>query len=188
MVAINKFPTDTDNEIEIVKKLSLEAGAFAAVVATNFVDGGKGAVDLGKAVIMAAEESRKNKDLNFKFLYPLEMSIKEKIETICKNIYGADGVEYSPEAEKKIERYTRLGFDKLPICMAKTQMSLSHDPKLIGAPKGFIVPIRDINASIGAGFLYPLLGSIMTMPGLPTRPIYYDIDIDTETEEIIGLS
>ena len=116
------------------------------------------------------------------------MSIKEKIETIVREMYGGAGVEYLPEAEKKIERYTRQGLDKLPICMAKTHLSLSHDPNLKGAPRGFIVPVRDIRASVGAGFLYPLLGTMSTMPGLSTRPGYYDVDIDTETGSIIGLS
>ena len=124
---------------------------------------------------------------DFKFLYPLDIPIKEKIETICKEIYGADGVEYTPEAEKKIETYTRLGFDNLPLCMARTHLSLSHDPALKGVPKGFRVPIRDIRASVGAGFLYPLVGAMSTMPGLPTRPVYYDVDLDLETGRVLGL-
>ncbi len=115
------------------------------------------------------------------------MSIKEKIEVIAKEIYGADGVEYSEEAEKKIETYTRLGFDKLPMCMAKTHLSLSHDGALKGVPTGFTVPVRDIRASVGAGFLYPLLGTMSTMPGLPTRPVFYDVDLDLETGKILGL-
>ncbi|HQK43321.1 MAG TPA: formate--tetrahydrofolate ligase, partial [Anaerolineaceae bacterium] len=115
-------------------------------------------------------------------------SIKEKIETIAREVYGADGVDYSEQAEARIKEYTRLGYDKLPICMAKTHLSLSHDPALKGVPKGFRIPIRDISASIGAGFLYPLLGTMSTMPGLPTRPAYYDIDIDFESGKILGLS
>jgi methylenetetrahydrofolate dehydrogenase (NADP+)/methenyltetrahydrofolate cyclohydrolase/formyltetrahydrofolate synthetase len=115
------------------------------------------------------------------------MSIKEKIETICKEIYGADGVDYLPEAEAKIELYTRLGFDDLPLCMAKTHLSLSHDPALKGVPTGFRVPIRDIRASVGAGFLYPLLGTMSTMPGLPTRPVFYDVDLDLESGRVLGL-
>jgi formyltetrahydrofolate synthetase len=146
------------------------------------MEGGAGAVALGEAVVKACE-----KPSDFKFLYPLDYSIKEKIETICKEIYGADGVEYMPEAEAKIETYTRLGFDKLPLCMAKTHLSLSHDPVLKGVPKDFIVPIRDIRASVGAGFLYPLVGAMSTMPGLPTRPVYYDVDVDLETGRVIGL-
>jgi formyltetrahydrofolate synthetase len=128
------------------------------------------------------------KPSNFKFLYPLEQTIKQKIETIAKEVYGADGVDYLPEAEERIAEYTRLGFDKLPICMAKTHLSLSHDPLLKGVPKGFRIPIRDVRASVGAGFLYPLLGTMATMPGLPTRPVFMEIDIEPDTGRIIGLS
>ena len=145
--------------------------------------GGKGSRDLAKAVVIAAEQPS-----DFKFLYPLDRPIKQKIETIAKEIYGAEGVEYSPEAEDRIAKYTRLGFDKLPICMAKTHLSLTHDPKLKGVPKGFIIPIRDVRASVGAGFLYPVLGKISTMPGLSTRPAFMDIDIDPVTGKILGLS
>jgi len=183
VVAVNRFKNDTDAEVDLVRRLSLAAGAEDAVRANHWAEGGAGAVDLGKAVIAACGKPGK-----FHFLYPLEMSIKEKIETIVREMYGGAGVEYSPEAEKKIERYTRQGFDKLPICMAKTHLSLSHDPNLKGAPSGFIVPVRDVRASVGAGFLYPLLGTMSTMPGLSTRPGYYDVDIDTETGRIIGLS
>ncbi|MEZ4643364.1 MAG: formate--tetrahydrofolate ligase [Chloroflexota bacterium] len=182
VVAVNRFKDDTNAEIELVRKIAIEAGAEDAVMSNHWTEGGKGAVELGKAVMAACE-----KPSDFKFLYPLEMSIKEKIETIAKEIYGADGVEFLPEAEKKIETYTRLGFAKLPICMAKTHLSLSHDPLLKGAPTGFVVPIRDIRASVGAGFLYPLVGQMSTMPGLPTRPVYYDVDIDLETGQVIGL-
>jgi formyltetrahydrofolate synthetase len=147
------------------------------------MEGGAGAKALGEAVVAACE-----KPSNFDFLYPLKgTSIKDKIETICKEIYGADGVEYSDEAEKKIELYTKLGFDELPMCMAKTHLSLSHDGRLKGVPTGFVVPIRDIRASVGAGFLYPLLGEMSTMPGLPTRPVFFDVDLDLETGRVIGL-
>jgi len=183
VVAINRFKDDTDNEVALVRRLAKEAGAFDAVVANHWAEGGAGAVELGKAVIAACE-----KPADFHFLYSLDLSIKEKIEKIVKEIYGGAGVEYSPEAEKKVELYTRQGFDKLPICMAKTQYSLSHDPNLKGAPSGFTVPVRDIRASVGAGFLYPLLGTMTTMPGLSTRPGYYDVDLDTATGRIIGLS
>ncbi len=152
------------------------------MVATHLTHGGAGAVDLAKAVLRAVE-----KPSNFKFLYPLDIPIKEKIEIICKEIYGADGVEYLPEAEAKIDLYTRLGFDKLPINMAKTHLSLSHDPNLKGVPKGFVVPIRDVRASVGAGFLYPLVGEMRTMPGLPARPVFYDVDLDLETGRVVGL-
>ncbi|MEJ2266579.1 MAG: formate--tetrahydrofolate ligase [Anaerolineales bacterium] len=182
VVAVNSFKDDTQAEVELVRKAALEAGAEDSVVARHWMEGGEGAVDLGKAVVKAAE-----KPSDFKFLYPLDASIKEKIETICAEIYGADGVDYLPEAEAKINLYTKLGFANLPLCMAKTHLSLSHDPSLKGVPKGFRVPIRDIRASVGAGFLYPLLGEMRTMPGLPTRPVFYDVDIDLETGRVVGL-
>ncbi|MDP6771147.1 MAG: formate--tetrahydrofolate ligase, partial [Anaerolineales bacterium] len=138
---------------------------------------------LGEAVMSACE-----KPANFGFLYPLNMAIKEKIELIACEVYGADGVDYSLEANKKIDLYERSGFGNLPICMAKTHLSLSHDPTQKGVPTGFVLPIRDIRASVGAGFLYPLVGTMSTMPGLPTRPAYYDIDIDPDTGTVIGLS
>ena len=141
------------------------------------------AAQLAEAVVAACAKPH-----TFEFLYPLDMSIKQKIEAIVTKVYGGAGVEYSPEAEKKIELYTKQGFDKLPICMAKTHLSLSHDPNLKGAPTGFTVPVRDIRASVGAGFLYPLLGTMSTMPGLSTRPGYFDIDIDVKSGKIIGLS
>ena len=166
VVAINSFSTDTENELQLIKKAAVdEGGAEDAVVCRHWMLGGEGAVDLAKAVVKACEEPSQ-----FQFLYPLDWSIKKKIETIAKEIYGADGVDFSPEAEAKVDEYTRLGFDKLPICMAKTHLSLSHDPELKGEPKGFRIPIRDLRASVGAGFIYPLLGTMSTMPGLPTRP------------------
>lgn len=183
VVALNRFTTDTDAEIELVRKAAMAAGAEGAVMTDHWAEGGAGAVALAQAVIAACE-----KPSNFQLLYPAEASIKEKIETIVREIYGGAGVEYSPEAEKKIELYTRQGFANLPVCMAKTHLSLSHDPKLKGAPTGFIVPVRDVRASVGAGFLYPLLGTMSTMPGLSIRPGYYDIDIDPVTGRIVGLS
>ena len=183
VVAVNRFSGDTDAEVELVRRVAIEAGAEDAVRSNHWAEGGAGAVDLGKAVIAACR-----KPAHFRFLYPLDVSIKQKIETIVREMYGGAGVEYSPEAEQKIELYTRNGFDKLPICMAKTHLSLSHDPSLKGVPTGFIVPVRDIRASVGAGFLYPLLGAMSTMPGLPTRPGYYDVDLDPETGRVVGLS
>ncbi len=184
VVAVNRFLHDTPAELEMVRQAAVkEGGAVSAVVCEHWEKGGEGALELAQAVIQAAEMPA-----NFKFLYPLEMSIKEKIEVIAREVYGADGVEYLPEAEERIADYTRLGFGKLPICMAKTHLSLSHDAALKGVPKGFIVPIRDIRASVGAGFLYPLLGTMSTMPGLPTRPIFMEIDIEPDTGKIIGLS
>ena len=182
VVAVNKFKDDTDAEIELVRKISIEAGAEDAVMSSHWMDGGAGSVALGEAVMAAA-----NKPSDFKFLYPLDLSIKEKIETIVREIYGGAGVEYSEEAEAKIALYERVGFDKLPMCMAKTHLSLSHDPNLKGAPEGFVVPVRDIRASVGAGFLFPLLGEMSTMPGLPTRPVFYDVDLDLETGKVLGL-
>jgi formyltetrahydrofolate synthetase len=182
VVAVNSFKDDKPAEVEMICKSALGAGAMDAVVCTHWMDGGKGALALAEAVVKAANEPS-----HFKFLYPLEMSIKEKIETVCKEIYGADGVDYSERAEEKIRLYTNLGFDKLPLCMAKTHLSLSHDPGLKGVPKGFRIPIRDVSASVGAGFLYPLLGEMRTMPGLPTRPAFYDVDLDLATGKVVGL-
>ena len=182
IVAINSFATDTDSEVELIRQSALEFGATDAIKCTHWADGGAGTKKLAEAVVKAAEVKS-----DFQFLYPLEVSIKEKIETICREIYRADGVDYSPEAEAKIELYTKLGFDKLPMCMAKTHLSFSTDATLKGAPTGFRVMIRDIRASAGAGFLYPLLGEMRTMPGLPTRPSYYDIDLDLKTGKVVGL-
>lgn len=183
VVAVNKFATDTDAEVAAVKNASLAAGAFDAVLCTHHAHGGKGAVDLGIAVQKACE----NATQPLKFLYPLDISIKEKIEAIARS-YGASGVEYSEQAEKQIEMYTKQGFSGLPICMAKTQYSFSDNASAKGAPTGFVLPIRDVRGSIGAGFIYPLVGTMSTMPGLPTRPCFYDIDVDTETGMVKGLS
>jgi methylenetetrahydrofolate dehydrogenase (NADP+) / methenyltetrahydrofolate cyclohydrolase / formyltetrahydrofolate synthetase len=182
VVAVNAFQYDKQVEVDLVCQAAREAGAMEAVVCTHWMDGGNGALALAEAVVRAAE-----KPSSFKFLYPLELSIKEKIEMICKEIYGAEGVDYLPEAEDKIKLYTKLGFDKLPLCMAKTHLSFSHDPTLKGAPSGYRVPVSDIRASVGAGFLYPMLGEMRTMPGLPTRPVFYDVDLDLETGKVLGL-
>jgi formyltetrahydrofolate synthetase len=184
VVAVNSFATDSPAELELIRKAAIEeGGAEDALVCRHWELGGEGAVELADAVVKACE-----KPSNFQFLYPLEWSIRKKIETIAAEIYGADGVDYLPEAEARIEEYTRLGFDKLPICMAKTHLSLSHDAALKGVPKGFRIPVRDIRASVGAGFLYPLLGTMSTMPGLPTRPVFNDIDLDPVTGQVLGLS
>ena len=183
VVAVNRFKNDTEAELDLVRSFAVSAGAEEAVMSNHWAEGGAGAAALAEAVVSACERPS-----CFRFLYPLEMSIKEKIETIVREMYGGSGVQYSFEAEQKIALYTRCGFDKLPICMAKTHLSLSHDPDLKGAPTGFIVPIRDVRASVGAGFLYPLLGTMSTMPGLPTRPAYYEIDINPQTGDVIGLS
>jgi len=181
VVCVNKFDSDTDEEIEIIKEKALAAGAEDAVLSDVWRYGGKGGEDLARAVVKAAEKPN-----NFKFLYPLDISIKEKIETIATKIYGAAGVDYAPLANRKIDLYTKQGFDKLPICMAKTHLSLSHDPKLLGRPTGYILPIRDINASVGSGFLYPLCGEMRTMPGLPSVPAGTKVDID-EDGNTVGL-
>jgi len=182
VVAVNRFTSDTDAEVELIRQAALGAGADDAVLSEVWAKGGEGGAALAEAVVKACE-----KPSDFKFLYPLDMSIKEKIETIAREIYRADGVEYSEEAERKIELYTEAGFDKLPLCMAKTHLSFSHDPNLKGAPRGWILPIRDIRASVGAGFLYPLCGTMRTMPGLPSRPAFVDVDIDLETGKVVGL-
>jgi methylenetetrahydrofolate dehydrogenase (NADP+)/methenyltetrahydrofolate cyclohydrolase/formyltetrahydrofolate synthetase len=183
VVAVNSFATDTDAEMEMVRKYAASQGAEDAVVTKHWAEGGKGAAKLAEAVVAACE-----KPSDFKFLYPLEWSIKEKIEHIAKTIYGADGVTYEPLADEQIARYEQAGFGELPICMAKTHLSLSHDPTLKGVPTGFTVPVREVRASVGAGFIYPLIGSMSTMPGLATHAAFMDIDLDPETGEIVGLS
>ncbi|MDH7509070.1 MAG: formate--tetrahydrofolate ligase [Methanomassiliicoccales archaeon] len=181
VVAVNAFETDTDAEIELVRKYAIQAGAEDAAKCTHWAEGGKGARKLAELVVEACKKPSK-----FKFLYPLEWSIKEKIECIAKNIYGADGVTYTPLAEKQIKAFEDAGYGNLPICMAKTHLSLSHDPDLKGVPKGFVLPIREVRASVGAGFIYPLVGKMSTMPGLASRPAFMDIDID-EKGRIKGL-
>lgn len=183
VVAINAFPTDTEREWDIIKNAALKAGAVDAVVSRHWARGGEGALELAKAVEKAAQIP--SKVMPF---YPLDLAIKEKIDRIAREIYGADHVSYSSEAEDAIERFSKLGYDKLPICMAKTQYSLSHDPGLKGAPKGFIFPINDVRLAAGAGFIYPLSGDINTMPGLSSKPGYIGMDIDPETGKISGLS
>jgi len=182
VVAVNSFANDTPAEVELVRQAALEAGAMDAVVSRHWMEGGKGAVALAEAVVKACEKPSK-----FEFLYKLDLPIKEKIEIICREIYRADGVDYSPEAEAKIEQFTKLGFAGLPLCMAKTHLSFSDQAPLKGAPRGFRIMISDIRASVGAGFLYPLLGTMRTMPGLPTRPVFYDVDLDLKTGKVLGL-
>lgn len=181
VVAINRFGTDTEAEIELVKKLALAVDADAVCASDVHQKGGEGGKEMAEAVVAACE-----KKSNFKFLYPLDVSIKEKIETIATKIYGADGVTYLPAAEKAIKTYTEMGYANLPICMAKTHESLSHDKNLKGRPSNFTVPIHDVRLSAGAGFLYPLLGEIRTMPGLPSTPAGEKIDID-KSGKIVGL-
>ncbi|XP_041536242.1 monofunctional C1-tetrahydrofolate synthase, mitochondrial [Microtus oregoni] len=182
VVALNVFKTDTRAEIDLVCELAKRAGAFDAVPCYHWSAGGKGSVDLARAVRDAA-----NKRSRFQFLYDVQLPIVEKIRTIAQAVYGAKDIELSPEAQSKIDRYTQQGFGNLPICMAKTHLSLSHEPDKKGVPRDFILPISDVRASIGAGFIYPLVGTMSTMPGLPTRPCFYDIDLDTESEQVKGL-
>ncbi|XP_062857530.1 monofunctional C1-tetrahydrofolate synthase, mitochondrial [Trichomycterus rosablanca] len=182
VVALNIFKTDTDAEVDLVCRIAEASGAAAAVPCHHWARGGRGSVELARAVKEAAALEK-----HFNFLYDLQTPIVEKIRTIAQKVYGADDIELSPEAKAKIEYYTQQGFDSLPICMAKTHLSLSHVPEKKGVPTGFTLPIRDVRASIGAGFIYPLVGTMSTMPGLPTRPCFYDIDLDPVTEEITGL-
>ena len=182
VVAINAFPTDTPAEIEAIREVALAAGARDAVVATHFVDGGRGATALAEAVWAAAADP----DSSFRLLYPDEMPLAEKIETIVTRVYGGAGVEYLPAARKQLLQYEELGYGSLPVCMAKTQYSLSHDAALKGRPTGFTVPIREVRLSAGAGFVTPLCGEMRTMPGLPSRPGGVNIDIDAEGN-VVGL-
>ncbi|MCC7061421.1 MAG: formate--tetrahydrofolate ligase [Planctomycetes bacterium] len=181
VVAVNVFPTDTEAEIEFVKQAALAAGASAAHVSTLFADGGKGGEDLAHALVKACDEPS-----SFRLLYPSEASLKEKIETIATKIYGADGVDYEPEAEKQLALFEERGYGHFPICMAKTQYSLSHDPNLKGRPTGFRFKVRDARVSVGAGFVYPLAGAIMTMPGLGKVPGGARMDIDAQGN-VIGM-
>jgi formate--tetrahydrofolate ligase len=182
VVAINAFPTDTPAEVDAIREVSLAAGARDAVVATHFTDGGAGAAALAEAVWTAAE----NRDSEFRLLYADDMAPALKIETIATRVYGADGVEFMPAAAKSLRQFEDLGYGHLPICMAKTQYSLSHDAALKGRPTGFTVPIREVRLSAGAGFITPICGELRTMPGLPSRPGGEKIDIDADGQ-IVGL-
>jgi formate--tetrahydrofolate ligase len=181
VVAINSFPTDTTAEVEAIREVALEAGADDAVVATHFTDGGRGAADLANAVWAASSRGSA-----FRLLYPDDAPLGEKILTIATKVYGADGIELLPPAKKALKLYEDLGFGRLPVCMAKTQYSLSHDANLKGRPSGFTVTVRDIRLSAGAGFITPLLGEMRTMPGLPSKPGGEKIDIDADGN-IVGL-
>lgn len=180
VVAINKFETDTEAEHQVIREEAIKYGAEDAIVANHWAEGGKGAVDLAKGVIKASQK----KDTTFNFLYQTEgnNSVEDKIRTICQKMYGAADVEFSELAQKKIDTYTRQGFGELPICIAKTQYSLSHDPNLKGVPTGFTVPIRDVRASVGAGYLYALAAEIMTIPGLPTHCGFMDVEVNDDGE------
>jgi len=182
VVSINRFPTDTDAELELVRRMALEAGAKKALIGEYWGRGGAGAAELAEAVVEACEQPSA-----FKFLYPLDWPIRKKIEKIAMDVYGADGVIFEQLAEKQIRQYEKAGLGELPICMAKTHLSISHDPTLKGRPTGFTVPVREVRMSAGAGFIYPLLGDMQTMPGLPSTPAFRNIDIDPETGRVTGL-
>ncbi|MBZ0302213.1 MAG: formate--tetrahydrofolate ligase [Anaerolineae bacterium] len=181
VVAINVFESDHPEEIAAIKRLAVEAGALGAAEARHHAQGGAGAVELAEMVVSAAETPSE-----FRFLYDLDQPIKAKIETIAKKIYGAAEVSYEPLAEKQIRDYEANGFGNLPICMAKTHLSLSHDASLKGAPSGFTFPVREVRASVGAGFIYPICGDMRTMPGLSEHPAAEQVDIDEEGN-VVGL-
>ena len=184
VVCCNRFSTDTERELDVVIKLSREAGAFDAVVSNHWEEGGKGAVELGKAVMRAAQEKS---NANFRFLYDNSESLCDKIHKVAKTVYGASDVELSDQARASLKSFEDQGFRSLPICIAKTQYSLSADMALKGAPEGFTLPVREVRLSAGAGFVVVICGTIQTMPGLPTRPAYYEIDIDPDTGKVLGL-
>ncbi|MEW6726041.1 MAG: formate--tetrahydrofolate ligase [Bacillota bacterium] len=181
VVSINRFVTDTDAEVETVRRKALEAGADAAHQMTAWAEGGAGAVDLARSVVEMCE-----RETDFRFLYPDDLSIKEKIHIMATRLYNAAEVHYDHVAEKKIELFERMGWGRLPICMAKTHLSVSHDPELKNVPEGYVFPIRDMRVSVGAGFIYPLAGTMSTMPGLGSRPAAFQIDID-ELGRVKGL-
>jgi formate--tetrahydrofolate ligase len=181
VVAINAFPSDHDSEHEAIQSIAEEAGAKAAV-ATHFSDGGRGAAELAEAVLEAASQPSE-----FRFLYPDDASLRDKIHTVATKVYGAAAVEYDLVAARQLDSYERNGFGRLPVCIAKTHLSISSDPKLKGAPTGWTLPVREARASVGAGFIYPVCGDMRTMPGLSASPAAERIDID-ENGEIVGLS
>ncbi|MDP7162469.1 MAG: formate--tetrahydrofolate ligase [Phycisphaerae bacterium] len=181
VAAINRFPDDTDAEVELARKAAEKAGAEAAVLSDHWARGGAGARELAEAVVDACE-----KPSNFRLLYDDDLPIKEKIATIARKVYQADGVTYESLAEQQIASYERAGLSNLPMCMAKTHLSLSHDPTLKGVPSGFTVPVVEVRAAAGAGFLYPLLGTMRTMPGLPSLPAFLNVDLD-DKGQVVGM-
>lgn len=181
VVAVNRFETDTDAEINLVKEYGMNAGAHAVTVSEAWARGGEGSLEMAEAIIDAAEQ-----ESGFEFLYDTEQKLEKKIEIIAKKIYGAGKIKYTKLAKKQIRHMTELGYGNLPICMAKTPLSLSHDASLKGRPEGFELPVRGVGLSAGAGFIYVLLGDIMTMPGLPTTPGGTKVDIDSDGK-IVGL-
>ncbi|MBC7093953.1 formate--tetrahydrofolate ligase, partial [Candidatus Bipolaricaulota bacterium] len=182
VVAINRFDSDRASEIQVVQERALAAGARAAVECAAWAHGGEGGTALAEAVLAAAEEP-----VEFRFLYDLDLPIADKIRVVATRMYGAADVEFTPRAKRMLARYTALGWDAFPVCMAKTHLSLSHDPELKGRPEGFVLPVRDIRPSVGAGFLYALCGEIRTMPGLPSHPAGERVDLD-EDGNVVGLA
>ncbi len=181
VVAVNVFSNDTAKEIQAVREIAIAAGATGAAAARHWAEGGAGAAELAEMIVSACDAPN-----SFRLLYPDEMSIKGKIETIATEIYRAEGVDYAPTVQRKIRQYEEQGLRRLPICMAKTHLSLSDNPKLKGAPEGFRIAITDIRASVGAGFIYPLCGDVRTMPGLGRMPAAMNVDIDDEGK-VVGL-
>jgi formyltetrahydrofolate synthetase len=180
VVAVNAFPADTPAEWDLVREEAVKAGAADAAVSRHWADGGAGAEDLARAVEKAVESRPAGSGGGFRFLYPLEAPLAEKIETVAREVYGAEGVDYGEGIRENLGRLEDQGFGKLPVCMAKTQYSLSHDPRLKGAPRGWRLPIREVRLAAGAGYIYPLCGDIATMPGLPSRPAFMNIDVDED--------
>ena len=172
-MTLNSFITDTKAETDFVEQFCKERGCEFAL-SEVWEKGGEGGIALANKVL----ETLETKESNFKLLYDDDLSLKEKIETVAREIYGADGVTYSAAAEKELKRITDLGMDKFPVCMAKTQYSLSDDAKKLGRPSGFTINVREVYVSAGAGFVVAINGSIMTMPGLPKKPAAYQIDVD----------
>jgi formate--tetrahydrofolate ligase len=181
VVAVNAFPADHPSEHQAIVEIAAEQGVRAAVC-THFADGGAGAAGLAEAVAEAAAEPSA-----FHFLYPDSVSLRDKIETLATKVYGADGVDYTPQAAAQLDTYQRAGFGHLPVCVAKTHLSISSDPALKGAPTGWRLPVREVRASVGAGFVYPICGDIRTMPGLGTSAAATRIDLDQDGQ-IVGLS
>jgi len=181
VVAVNAFPTDHPSEWRAISEIAESMGVRVAVC-THFADGGSGAVALAEAVAEAADEPSE-----FRLLYPDDATLRDKIETVATKMYGADGVSYTPQAARQLDTYERNGFGHLPVCIAKTHLSLSSDPALKGAPTGWTLPVREVRASVGAGFVYPICGDMRTMPGLGTNPAAFSIDVDDDGT-IVGLS
>jgi formate--tetrahydrofolate ligase len=181
VVAVNAFPGDLDSEKQAIMDIAESEGVRGAVC-THFTRGGKGAVDLAEAVMDACAEPTR-----FCYLYPDDLPLADKIDLVARRMYGADGIELSPTARRQLESYERCGFGSLPVCIAKTHLSLSADPGRMGVPTGWLLPVREIRASVGAGFIYPICGEMRTMPGLSSHPAAERIDID-EAGQVVGLS